>query len=201
MAAAARPMHLFPHHLGFERKTAGRAFDEGLERQLNPTTKNVPSLDEADRVVSFVLGSEAKAVVGRFLQGATAHAALGEVLAITIAVVGAAESLYRSIGHDHPDQWESLERSAETFTDERVVNWLANADPDLKRELLAHRRRKLIACKGSLQLVESERSKSARWAAVTMPGDAPIPISEAVADTLAEALRRPKSVCSRTSVR
>lgn len=169
-------------------KTADRAFDRALERPAKPTTENVPSLDEADRVVRFVLGTEAKDVAARYLGGETAQDALRELLAITIAVVGAAESLYRSLGHDHPDQWESLERSAETFTDEHVVKWLAKADPEMERSMLAQRRRKLAASSGSLQLVESERNKRARWARVALPGDAPIPIPEAVADTLADAL-------------
>jgi hypothetical protein len=38
-------------------------------------------------------------------------------LALTIAVVGAAEQLYRTVGQPYPEQWESLERSAETFMD------------------------------------------------------------------------------------
>ena len=159
-----------------------------MERPAKPTTQNVPSLDEADRVVRFVLGTEAKDVAARYLAGESAQDALRELLAVTIAVVGAAESLYRSLGHDHPDPGESLVRSAETFTDGHVVKWLASSDPELERAMLAQRRRKLAARSGALQLVESERNKRMRWARVAVPGDAPIPIPEPVADTLGDAV-------------
>jgi hypothetical protein len=106
---------------------------------------------------------------------------LHEYLALTIAVVGAAEQLYRTVGQPYPEQWESLERSAATFMDEFVVKWLAEGDPELKRAVTRQRRRKLVAHRGVLRLVESDRNKRARWGAVTLPQDAPIPITEEVA--------------------
>jgi hypothetical protein len=161
-------------------------FRSAVERPPNPSAKNVPSLDEADRVVSFVLGSEAKDVAAMVAAGAPTADALRELLAITVAVVGATEQLYRAIGRKHPEQWESLERSAETFADEYVVKWLANADPEFKRAVTKQRRRKLVARAGALQLVESDRDQRSRWAAVTLPPDAPIPIAEDVGEGLGE---------------
>ena len=108
------------------------------------------------------------------------------MLGLTIAVVGAAEQLYRSIGRPYPEQWESMERSAETFTDQFVVKWMANADAELKHSITKHRRRKLTAKAGTLRLVESDRNKRARWAQVTLPGEAPLPIAEEVGEGLGE---------------
>jgi hypothetical protein len=82
--------------------------------------------------------------------------------------------------------WESLERSAETFMDHFVVTWLAEGDPELKRAVPRHRRRKLAAHRGVLRLVESDRARRARWVAVTLPQDAPIPIAEDVGEGLGE---------------
>lgn len=128
--------------------------------------------------MSFVLGD----VTARLVNGA-----LVDLLAMTIAVVGATEQLYRVLGKRHPEQWESLERSAETFADEHVVALLASADPEFKRAVTTQRNRKLIARAGALQLVESDHNQRARWAAVTLPEDAPIPIAEDVGERLGEA--------------
>jgi hypothetical protein len=90
------------------------------------------------------------------------------------------------VGREAPSQWESLERSAETFTDHFVLELLAQNAPEMKRDVKKHRRRKLAARRGALCLVESDRNKRARWSAVTMPDDAPIPIDVSVADGLGE---------------
>ena len=55
-----------------------------------------------------------------------------------------------------------MERSAQTFTDEFVVKWLADDDRELKKAVTAHRRRKLAARAGALRLVESDRNKRSR---------------------------------------
>jgi hypothetical protein len=136
--------------------------------------------------VGFILRDETKLIAGRVAQGTTIAESLREYLALTIAVVGAAEQLYRTVGQPYPQQWESLERSAETFMDHFVVKWLAEGDPELKRAVTKHRRRKLAAHRGVLRLVESDRNKHARWVAVTLPQDAPIPIAEQVGEGLGE---------------
>jgi len=92
--------------------------------------------------------------------------------------------MFRSIGRPYPGQWESIERSAETFTDQHVVKWMANADPELKTSITKQRRRRLTVKAGALLLVESDRNKQARWASVTLPLDAPIPISEEAGEGL-----------------
>jgi len=156
-----------------------------LER-TSKTSANVPSLEEAERVVSFVLHDELGQLVSDVSNGTSTEASLRRMLAVTIAVVGACESMFRSIGLPYPDQWESMERSAETFTDHFVVKWMAEADADLKRSITKHRRRKLTAKAGVLRLVESDRNKRARWAQVTLPDDAPIPIAVEVGEGLNE---------------
>lgn len=133
-----------------------------------------------------MLVEQAAAVAAGVLDGAPPAENLRELVALTIAVVLYAERAYRSIGKRHPDQWESLERSANTFTDEFVVKTLAANDPELKKAITKQRRRKLAARAGGLSLVESARDKQARWVAVTLPDDAPMPISEAVANGLNE---------------
>lgn len=137
-------------------------------------------------MVSFILNGETKLIAGKVAQGAPLVETLREYLALTIASVGAVEQLYRTVGRPYPDQWESLERSAETFMDHFVVNWLAEGDPELKRAVTRHRRRKLATHRGVLRLVESDRNKRARWVAVTLPQDAPIPIAEEVGEGLGE---------------
>ena len=72
----------------------------------------------------------------------------GATIALTIAVVTMAERLYLVIGKPHPDQWESMERSANTFTDHFVVKWLAENDPELECAVTKQRRRKLAARAG-----------------------------------------------------
>ncbi len=136
--------------------------------------------------MSFILNDEAKLIAGKVAQGTPMVESLREYLTLTIAVVGATEQLYRTVGRPYPEQWESLERSAETFMDHFVVKWLAEGDQELKRAVTRHRRRKLAARLGVLRLVESDRSKRARWAAVTLPQDAPIPIAEEVGKGLGE---------------
>ena len=138
-------------------------------------------------MVSFVLHDELGELAAGIASGTSTADSLREALALTIAVVSAVESMFRSIGRPYPEQWESLERSAETFTDHFVVKWMASADSDLKKSITKHRRRKLTVKAGSLHLVESDRNKRARWANVTLPMDAPIPISEELGDGLNEA--------------
>lgn len=121
------------------------------------------------------------------MNGASTAEALGNLLALTTAVVTATERAYRLIARPFPDQWESLERSATTFTNEYVMTSIVT-EPVLKQGLTKHRRRKLGARAGKLQLLESDRDKRARWVAVAMPPDAPIPIKPEVADALPEAL-------------
>lgn len=150
------------------------------------TSPNLPSLEEAHRVVTFVLNDEARAIAGKVAEGASTSESLREIVALTIAVVGATEHLYRMIGPTYPEQWESMERSAATFTDQHVVSFLADNDPAMKRALTKHRRRRLSARAGALCLVESERGKRTRWSKVTMPDDAPIPIAVEVGDGLGE---------------
>jgi hypothetical protein len=55
--------------------------------------QNVPSLDEAARVVSFVLGTELAALAGAVGEGAPTDETLRGMLALTIAAVGATEQL------------------------------------------------------------------------------------------------------------
>jgi len=90
---------------------------------------NIPSLEEAERVVvRFILrrgGADRR-------QGRRRLAAGGQLAGVSRAHdrgVGAAEQLYRAIGQPYPAQWESLERSAQTFMDHFVVAWLAEGDP------------------------------------------------------------------------
>ncbi len=151
-----------------------------------PKGANLPSLEEAARIVDFVLRCEVKEISGRVEDGATTVDSLRDLLAVTIAVVGATEHMYTVVGREHPDQWDSMARSAAKFMDGYVVGTLGEGDPELKRAVSRQRRRKLSARAGTLRLVESERSKRARWAAVTLPQDSPIPISNEVADGLAE---------------
>jgi hypothetical protein len=103
--------------------------------------------------LSFVL----RDVAARFVNGASV-----DLLAMTVAVVGATEQLYRVLGKQHPEHWESLERSAETFADEHVVALIANADPEFTRAVTMQRDRKLVARAGALQLMESDRNQRAR---------------------------------------
>jgi hypothetical protein len=56
-----------------------------------------------------------------------------------------AERLYRLIGKPYPEQWDSMEQSARTFTDQFAVKWLAENDPKLKSAVTEQRRRKLAA--------------------------------------------------------
>jgi hypothetical protein len=158
-----------------------------VERAV-PTSKtsplNVPSTDEAHRVVSFILDDEAMAIAVRVAAGTPTADNLRELLALTIAVVAATEKLYRATGHGHPEQWESFERSAQRFTDQ----WLAGNDREVKQVITTHRRRKLAARAGVLRLVESDRNKQARWAAITLPHDAPTPIAEDVREGFGEAM-------------
>lgn len=146
----------------------------------------VPSLDEAARVVSFVLHDEMGAVAERATAGAHPTEGVRDLLALTIAVVGATEHLYTVLGRAHPEQWESLERSAATFMDHYVVDTLVEGNPDLKRAVTKQRRRKLTAKAGRLRLMESDRNKRSRWGAVTLPSNAPMPISPEIADDLHE---------------
>jgi len=70
--------------------------------------KKVPSLEEAQHVVSFILNDEAKLIAGKVAQGTPMVESLRECLALTIAVVGATEQLYRTVGRPYPEQWESF---------------------------------------------------------------------------------------------
>jgi len=151
---------------------------------------NLPSLEEAERVVSFVLDSEAKAITGKVANdGSSTAAHLRDLLSLTIAVVEATEHMYHVVGKPHPDQWESMERSAAAFMDHYVVKVLAEGDPEIKRAATTHRRRKLTARAGKLRLVEPDRNKRARWAAVTLSQDAPIPVAVEVTEGLATRAR------------
>lgn len=149
--------------------------------------KSVPSLDEADRVVTFVLNEEAAAIAADIAAGSTKTEMMRRFLALTIAVLIQTEKAFRAIGPNYPTHWDSMERSANTFTDEHVIKWLAENNPVLKRAITRQRRRKLAARAGRLQLVESDRDKRARWAAVTVPENAPMPIAADVAEDLLEA--------------
>lgn len=137
--------------------------------------------------MSFVLKDEAGAIATAFTTTGDKKASLRDTLALTVAVLTETERAYQSIATRSPDQWESLERSAATFTDEFVVKWLAENSPELKRDVTTQRRRKLSARAGELQLVESARDKRARWVAVTLPANAPIPIAEGIAEALIDA--------------
>ncbi|MBA2320448.1 MAG: hypothetical protein H0V89_04765 [Deltaproteobacteria bacterium] len=146
---------------------------------------NVPSLDEAERVVSLILHGEMNTIAESVADGLPPLESLRELLALTIAVVEATEHMYAVVGRPHPDQWESMERSAATFMDHYVVKVLAEGESEIKRAVTAHRRRKLTARAGKLRLVEPERNKRARWATVTLPQDAPIPVAVEVTEGLA----------------
>ncbi len=147
----------------------------------------VPSLPEAARIAEFVLAAEMKALAGRVEGGSATADSLREMLALTIAVVAAAEHMYTAVGPDHPDHWDSMERSAGAFMDHYVVTTLVEGDAELKRQVTTQRRRKLTARAGKLRLVESDRNKQVRWASVTLSPDEPIPIASEVANGLAEA--------------
>lgn len=136
--------------------------------------------------MSFVLHDQLKPIATGAVEGEPTAASVREIIALTVAAVTIAERLYRLIGKPYPGQWESMERSASTFTDQFVVKWLAANDPELKRAVTKQRRRKLAARAGSLRLVESQRDKRARWVTITLPQDAPIPIPMDVADGLNE---------------
>jgi hypothetical protein len=105
---------------------------------------------------------------------------------LTQATVTSAERSFRSVGREHPGNWEALERSASVFTDEHIVKWLAKNDPLLKRAIIKQRKRALSARAGALCLLESARDKHTRWVAVTHPEGARMPITEEVADGLNE---------------
>ena len=149
---------------------------------------SVPSLDEAARVIDFILEGEMKAIADRATSGAHPSEGVRDLLALTIAVVGATEHLFGILGRTHATQWESLERSAATFMDLYIVGTLAEGNPELKRAVTKQRRRKLAARAGRLRLVESDRNKRSRWAAVTLPPNAPMPIAPEIADDLHEPL-------------
>ncbi len=157
--------------------------------RTSTTPQNLPSLEESHRVVSFVLGDELTNLAGKVITGEPTEDALRGMLGLTIAVVTVSEELYGSVGREAPAQWESLERSAEAFVDHHVIEWLGQKDPGLRDSVTKHRRRKLTARAGKLKLVESARSKQARWASVTLPKDAPLPIAMTVANGLAEVAR------------
>lgn len=150
------------------------------------SAKSVPSLDEAHRVVTFVLDNEAAAIAADIAAGSTKTETMRKFLALTIAVLLQTEKAFRLIGPKYPTHWDSMERSANTFTDEHVIKWLAENNPVLKRAIAQQRRRKLAARAGRLRLVESDRDKRARWVAVTLPENAPMPIAADVAEDLLE---------------
>jgi len=108
-----------------------------------------------------------------------------QFVALTIAVLIQTETAYRLIGPKYPTHWDTVERSANTFTDEHMINWLAENNAMLKHAI-TQRRRKLAARAGRLQLVESDRDKRAGWVAITLPENAPMPISADVAEDLLE---------------
>ena len=60
--------------------------------------------------------------------------------------------------------------------DHFVVKWLGEGDPELKRAVTRHRRRKLTARLGMLRLIQFDRTQTC--AVVTLPQDVPIPIAE-----------------------
>ncbi|MCL4228962.1 MAG: hypothetical protein KJZ91_31220 [Myxococcales bacterium] len=53
--------------------------------------------------MSFVLATEAKDIAGGVAEGASATDSLRSFLALTIAVVGATEELFQSVGAPYPD--------------------------------------------------------------------------------------------------
>jgi hypothetical protein len=138
-------------------------------------------------VVTWVLQEEAGAIAASVVAGSAKAETMRRFLALTIAVLTQTEKAFRAIAPEHPSQWESLERSAHTFTDEHVIKWLAENNPNLKCAIEQHRRRRLSAHAGQLQLVESDREKRARWVAVTFPENTPMPIGSDVSDDLLEA--------------
>ena len=144
-------------------------------------------LDEAHGVATFILGKLLSTIGAELVDGEPLDAdSYRYLLALTIATVTSAERSFRSLGREHPENWESLERSASVFTDEHIVKWLAKDDPLLKRAITKQRKRKLAARAGGLCLVESARDKRARWVAVTYPEGGRIPIAEEVAENLNE---------------
>lgn len=147
---------------------------------------NVPSLAEADRVARFVLSNELRQLAAKVAGGSADG--LREYLALTIAVVGATEQVHRAIGKPNPSQWESLEASARTFLDRFVLEWLAEGDLALSRAVTQQRKRKLAARAGTLCLVETTGEQRTRWAVVTLPDDAQVPIAPEVGDGLAESV-------------
>jgi hypothetical protein len=159
---------------------------ERVDRTSKTSGGNIPSLEEAARVATFVVNDELGQLAGKIASGTPTVESLREALALTIAVVATVEQMYRSIGRPYPEQWDSMERSAETFTDHFVVHFLADADANVKRAITKQRRRKLTVKAGALRLVESDRNKRARWAQVTLAMDAPIPIAQEVGEGLNE---------------
>lgn len=130
---------------------------------------------------------EAGTIAADVAAGSAKTDTLRSFLALTIAVLIQTEKAFRAIAPKQPTQWDSLERSAHTFTDEHVIQWLAENNQDVKRTIEQHRRRKLAARAGRLQLVESDRDKRARWVEVTYPENTPMPVAADVAEDLLEA--------------
>src|SRR3982751_5024248 len=104
---------------------------------------NLPSLDEAHRVVTWVLQDEAGAIAADVAAGSPKADTLRSFLALTVAILTQTEHSFRSIAPLHPTQWESLERSAAVFTDEHVIKWLAENSPEMQRAVTLHRRRRV----------------------------------------------------------
>lgn len=137
----------------------------------------MPSLDAAERVVWSVLQRE----LGKVTKRASPDGALRKVLALTVAVVTVVDETYRVFRRSYPKQWRSIEASAKTFTECFVIPWIANGDAKSKKLLRSHRRRRLAARDGTLQLIEADRNKRGQWFELRLSADAPIPVSQKLA--------------------
>ena len=118
---------------------------------MKPKAENVPSVDEANGVSTFILGELLSTIGAELVDGQPLDAdSYRYLLALTIATVTSVERSFRSLGRENPENRESLERSASVFTDEHILKWLAKNDPLLKRAIAKQRKRRLAERAGNL---------------------------------------------------
>lgn len=84
--------------------------DERAEQRISTPTsrRDLPSLDEAERVASFVLHEQLheqlKPIAAGVVECEPTAASVREIIALPIAAVTIAERLYRLIGKPYPAQ-------------------------------------------------------------------------------------------------
>jgi uncharacterized Rossmann fold enzyme len=99
-----------------------QAFPERVVLKYDPPTANLSSLDEAGRVVAFILDDEVTAIAGSVARDASTAENL--IRALTIAVDGAVRAYVRR-----------------SF----VVDCFGDSDPEVKRAVARHRKRRVGA--------------------------------------------------------